>query len=287
MELMGHRDRDGHSGAWALAQPGERAPCLADLAVGLPRRPSCRRRDGSGSRPDRRAPRSRWAARPSKTATRGRRAARAARQRVQPPRQPADVPDRARDPRCARAARTRRSGPHLRAPRRLARASCVRTRWPCRRSSQWVTGAYGTRLPDRTPARRRWPAVPPATATSAFWSETLTRPGRDLRRLQRGPGTTRRATRSAVSRPTSSRPRAARARSAVRHRPAQQPGRRQHHVRPPSRRSRDDGPRTARPRLDHRRSFDVLGRGQLHHGPPGRAGAEPGCGWSARRRVAA
>ena len=44
MDLMGHRERDGHSGAWAMAQAGTVLYGLAGLAVGLPRRAADRGR---------------------------------------------------------------------------------------------------------------------------------------------------------------------------------------------------------------------------------------------------
>ncbi len=91
MGLMGHRERDGHSGAWAMAQAGTVLSAwpiwLWDFPDGLRivagaravRRP--RRRPGHEGRP-----------RAGRRRARRRRPARTARQRLDPARQPADLP---------------------------------------------------------------------------------------------------------------------------------------------------------------------------------------------------
>ena len=236
MGLMGHRERDGHSGAWAMAQPG--TVLLRPGRSGCGTSPT-----GSGSWPPARRTTDLVGARVTKVGhpagrrrARRRRAARPARQRLDAARQPADLPDPPERP--APSSGVLAAGdPGL----TLEHAGRLDPRGHARRGPD-----RGVPRLDLRRLRRPLPeGLPPDPdgplylrhRDLAFWSEALAKPGRDLRRLQRGaaPGR-RRDARSRISRRRSEATADAAPGAPGRRRPAQQRRRRQQHVRPAARR---------------------------------------------------
>ena len=177
MDLMGHRERDGHSGAWAMAQPSTLLHAwpiwLWDFPDGL-RVVAAREPYGDlvGARLTMVGGAS------IEDATRDRRAARPARQRLDAARQPADLPDPPRGGRGARARPARRPGPDLRTARRIDPRGHPRAAPHARRSATGSSGAYGGDFPRALPPDRGRPALPaPPRARLLVRGDSRRRPG--------------------------------------------------------------------------------------------------------------
>ena len=232
MGLMGHRERDGHSGAWAMAQAGTLLSAwpiwLWDFPDGLRIVAARAPYDGPG-----RCPGHEGRPRAGRRRARRRRPARAARQRLDAARQPADLPDPPE--RAGRAGRALRGRPGA-DPGHAGRHD---PRGHARRGPDGDVPRLGLRrlgrpLPREPPARCEGPALPPAPRARVLVGGTG-QAGRDVRRLQRGAAPGRRREHALGSRRQAEGDRGSRPRPAAHRRPAQQRRRRQQHVRPAAR----------------------------------------------------